>query len=281
MGELHLEIYVERIRREYKRRGRGRRAEGQLPRGPHAGRPSSTPGTRSRPAARASTPTSSAAWTSLPEDAAETFVFEDEVIGGRIPKQFIPAVEKGFRQMLHKGPVAGYPGGRPEGHRSKTARTTRWTAPTWRSRSAPGPACARTSPRTRPVLLEPVMKIEIECPDRVPGLGGGQSDLPPRHGRGHRSQTAPICRIEGEVPLAETFGYSTDLRSMTPGPGHVHDGVRQAIAACRRASSGRSSPPENCKWPRFENREVFPWLSAATIPGRNSRLSRKMRWKRS
>ena len=71
---------------------------------------------------------------------------------------------------------------------------------------------------TRPVLLEPVMKIEIECP--VDFQGPVVGNLTSRRGMVVASEVSgPICRIEGEVPLAETFGYSTDLRSMTQGQG--------------------------------------------------------------
>ena len=76
-----------------------------------------------------------------------------------------------------------------------------------------------TFSKTKPVLLEPVMKIEIECPSAVPGLGGGQSDVAAAAWSSRPRSTAPTARIEGEVPLAETFGYSTDLRSMTQGQG--------------------------------------------------------------
>ena len=108
MGELHLEIYVERIRREYKVECTVGCPEGQLPRGADQARRRSTTSTRSRPAARASTPTSSASWIPLARGRPEPFVFENKVTGGRIPTEYIPSVEKGFRESLHKGPVAGY-----------------------------------------------------------------------------------------------------------------------------------------------------------------------------
>jgi elongation factor G len=75
-----------------------------------------------------------------------------------------------------------------------------------------------TFPRTRPVLLEPVMKVEIECPTQFQGSVVG--DLTARRGMIMGTEMdGVIARIEGEVPLAETFGYSTDLRSMTQGQG--------------------------------------------------------------
>ena len=73
-------------------------------------------------------------------------------------------------------------------------------------------------PRTRPTLLEPIMKIEIECPQEFQGSVVG--DLTSRRGIVIGTSTdGPTAQIEGEVPLAETFGYSTDLRSMTQGQG--------------------------------------------------------------
>ena len=73
-------------------------------------------------------------------------------------------------------------------------------------------------PATRPVLLEPVMKIEIECPTDFQGAVVG--NLTARRGMVMGTDVSgAICRIEGEVPLSETFGYSTDLRSMTQGQG--------------------------------------------------------------
>ena len=70
------------------------------------------------------------------EEATETegeLLFVDNVTGGRIPKNYIPAIEKGFRNMLAKGPVAGLPRGGALRWISTTARSTRWTARTWRS----------------------------------------------------------------------------------------------------------------------------------------------------
>ncbi len=119
--------------------------------------------------------------------------------------------------MVHKGPVAGYPvvglkvtledGSYHDVDSSEMAFQT----------------CARTCmrenfPATRPVLLEPVMKIEIECPTDFQGSVVG--NLTSRRGMVVATEASgAICRIEGEVPLAETFGYSTDLRSMTQGQG--------------------------------------------------------------
>ena len=153
----------------------------------------------------------------LPADAEENFLFEEHVVGGRIPKQYIPAIEKGFRSMLAKGPIAKYPvvglavsiedGSYHEVDSSDMAFQV----------------CAQTCMRenfakTKPVLLEPVMRIEIECPSQFQGSVVG--NLTSRRGLVLSTEmTGAEVRIEGEVPLAETFGYSTDLRSMTQGQG--------------------------------------------------------------
>ncbi|NLY01763.1 MAG: elongation factor G [Rhodopirellula sp.] len=216
MGELHLEIYVERIRREYKV-------------GVRVGRPKvnyrEAPTQRAEFNIRHKKQTGGAGQFAhivgrldvLPEENEEVFLFEDKVVGGRIPKQYIPAVEKGFRGELKKGPVAGFPvvglhvtledGSYHDVDSSEMAFKT----------------CAKTAMRetfgyTRPVLLEPVMKIEIECPGQFQGSVVG--DLTARRGMVMGTEMdGANARIEGEVPLAETFGYSTDLRSMTQGQG--------------------------------------------------------------
>ena len=216
MGELHLEIYIERIRREF-----NVEVEVGAPKVNYREAPTQPAEFNTRHKKQTGGSGQFAhivgQMEPLPEDSAETFVFEDEVTGGRIPKQFIPAVEKGFRQMVHKGPVAGYPvvglkitlsdGSYHDVDSSDMAFQT----------------CARTCMRenfskTRPVLLEPVMKIEIECPSAFQGPVVG--NLTARRGMVLATEMqGPNCRIEGEVPLAETFGYSTDLRSMTQGQG--------------------------------------------------------------
>ena len=105
-----------------------------------------------------------------------------------------------------------------------------------------------TFSKTKPVLLEPVMKIEIECPSNFQGTVVG--NLTSRRGMVVATELdGATARIEGEVPLAETFGYSTDLRSMTQGQG-TFTMEFASIAACRRASSGRSLPSaRRRRWP--------------------------------
>jgi elongation factor G len=216
MGELHLEIYVERIRREY-----GVPLE--------VGRPKvsyrEAPTTAVQFNYKHKKQTGGAGQYAhivgriepLPASAEESFVFEEHIVGGRIPKQYIPSIEKGFRECLHKGPLAEFPvvgvhvvledGSFHEVDSSDRAFQT----------------CARDCfreafPRTKPVLLEPIMRVDIECPESFQGAVVG--DLTSRRGiiRSTDLRDGSACLVV-EVPLAETFGYATDLRSLTQGQG--------------------------------------------------------------
>jgi elongation factor G len=216
MGELHLEIYVERIRREYNvevevgapkvsyREAPTRAAEYNFKHKKQTG----GSGQYAHIVGK---------FEPLPDDAEETFEFEDKVTGGRIPREYIPSVEKGFRDSLSKGPVAGFPivgiktiledGSYHDVDSSDMAFQTC------------GRNCFReTFLKTTPVLLEPIMKVEIEVPSQYQGSVAGE--LTSRRGLIVATEIkGPLATIEGEVPLAETFGYSTDLRSMTQGQG--------------------------------------------------------------
>ncbi len=216
MGELHLEIYVERIRREY-----GVELEVGPPKVSY--RETATQAVDFDYKHKKQTGGSGqyahivGRMEPLPDDAEESFVFEDEVIQGRIPREYIPSVEKGFREILAKGPLAGYPvqnlkvtltdGSYHDVDSSDMAFTIC------------GKDCFRQYfPKTKPVLLEPIMKIEVECPEQFQGTVTG--NLVSRRGLvvGSENQGA-IATITAEVPLAETFGYATDLRSQTQGQG--------------------------------------------------------------
>ena len=216
MGELHLDVYVERIRREY-----NVAVEVGAPKVNYREAPTQACefNTRHRKQTGGSGQYAHIVGKLdlLPEGSEENFLFEEHVVGGRIPKNFIPAIEKGFRSMLAKGPIARYPvvglavyiedGSYHEVDSSDMAFQV----------------CAQTAmrenfSRTKPILLEPVMKIEIECPNQFQGSVVG--NLTSRRGIVMSTESqGPDTRIEGEVPLSETFGYSTDLRSMTQGQG--------------------------------------------------------------
>lgn len=216
MGELHLEVYMERIRREYKVNVQVSAPKVSYREAPTQAVPfdyrhkkqTGGSGQYAHIVGR---------FEPLPEGTPEPFVFEEEVIGGRVPKQYIPSVEKGFRDCLPKGPVAGYPvislktvlsdGSYHEVDSSDRAFQT----------CAQG--CFReTFMKTRPVLLEPIMKLDIEAPEQFQGPVTG--DVVSRRGIiMSTSNRDGLALISAEVPLAETFGYATDLRSMTQGQG--------------------------------------------------------------
>jgi elongation factor G len=216
MGELHLDIYVERIRREYKVQ-----VEVGAPKVSYREAPTQAAEFNFKHKKQSGGSGQYAhivgKFEPLPEDAPETFEFENDVIQGRIPKEYIPSVEKGFRAVLSKGPIAGFPivglkatledGSYHDVDSSDMAF------------QICGQNCLRENfPGTKPVLLEPVMKVEIEVPTSFQGPVAG--NLTSRRGIIMSSEVhGNTAVIEGEVPLAETFGYSTDLRSLTQGQG--------------------------------------------------------------
>jgi elongation factor G len=216
MGELHLDIYVERIRREYKvdvivgaPKVSYREAPTQNVDFDHK-RKKQTGGSGQYGHIKGTLEV-------LPEDATETFIFVDDVVQGRIPREYIPSVEKGFKACMNKGPVAGFPlvglqvvlkdGSYHDVDSSDMA--FQLTAQ----------ECFREYfLKMKPVLLEPVMKLEVEVPTAFQGTVAGE--LTSRRGLIIGTEMNPTSAvIEAEVPLAELFGYSTDLRSMTQGQG--------------------------------------------------------------
>ncbi len=215
MGELHLDIYVERMRREYK-------VEVQV------GAPKVSyremPGEKVEFNYKHKKQTGGAgqyahivgALAPITDGSAD-FIFEEHIVGGRIPKQYVPPVEKGFRDSLKRGPLADYPvvGVRIDlndgsYHDVDSSERAFYIC-----------ACdcfRETMRNSKPMLLEPIMKCDIECPE--PYQGDVVGDITSR--RGIISSTDirdGISYITAEVPLSETFGYATDLRSMTKGQG--------------------------------------------------------------
>ena len=216
MGELHLEVYIERIRREY-----GVDIEVGAPKVSYRESPTKTVefNYKHRKQTGGSGQYAHVVGKLGPIEAEseEPFVFEDHVVGGRIPKQYIPAVEKGFRDSLGKGPIAEYPvvntridlddGSYHEVDSSEKAFYT----------AAQG--CFREYfKQAGPKLLEPIMNVEIECPEDFQGTVVG--DVIRRRGIMNSNDIVEgLSVIRAEVPLAETFGYATDLRSLTQGQG--------------------------------------------------------------
>ena len=216
MGELHLEVYVERMRREY-----GVDVEVGAPKVSYREAP--TKGVDFDHKFKKQTGGSGqfahikGRIEPLESDAEENYEFVDKVVQGRIPKQYIPAVDKGFRDSLVKGPVAEFPvvstrcilndGAYHDVDSSEKSFHT----------------CARECFRENfkkaaPVLLEPIMNVELECPESFQGAVVG--DVTGRRGMITNTDIREgVSYINAEVPLAETFGYATDLRSMTQGQG--------------------------------------------------------------
>jgi elongation factor G len=216
MGELHLEIYVERIRREYK-------VDCIVGAPKVSYRETPTKETAFNYKHRKQTGGSGqyahviGKMIPLEPDAPEPFVFENEVSGGRIPSEYIPSVEKGFRRALTKGPVAGYEvigvkmvledGSYHDVDSSDMA-----------FQICGFDAFRETFRKADPVLLEPIMKVEVETPTEFQGpvTGAISAKRGVILGTENRQGFAVIL---AEVPLSEMFGYSNDLRSMTQGKG--------------------------------------------------------------
>ena len=150
-------------------------------------------------------------------ESDEQFVFGEEVVGGVVPKNFIPAVEKGLLEIIDRGPLAGYP--------MTGLKATLYDGsyhPVDSNEMSFKMAARQAFKKldtASPVLLEPVMSISVSVPDDY--MGDIIGDLNKRRGRimGMDSAGHGMQKIDAEVPEAEIFKYATDLRSMTQGRG--------------------------------------------------------------
>ena len=152
-----------------------------------------------------------------PAEAGIGFEFESKVTGGNVPREFWPAVEKGFRTSMDEGPLAGYPlldvkvtlvdGGFHAVDSSAIAYELAARA-----------AYRQSMPKAGPQLMEPIMKIDVFTPDEH--VGDVIGDLNRRRGmiQGQDSASTGV-RVKATAPLAEMFGYIGDLRTMTSGRG--------------------------------------------------------------
>ena len=216
MGELHLEIYVERIRREYKVDCTVGAPKVSYREAPTRETPFNY---KHKKQTGGSGQYAHVVGKLIPLDpqSPEPFVFENKVTGGRIPTEYIPSVEKGFRESLHKGPVAGYE------VMGVQMRLEDGSYHDVDSSTMAFEICARdcfreTFKKADPVLLEPIMKVEVEIPTEFQGPVTGTVSSKRGVILGTESR-AGYSVITAEVPLAEMFGYSNDLRSMTQGKG--------------------------------------------------------------
>lgn len=232
MGELHLEIIVDRLNREF---------------GVHAkqGKPMvayrETIRTRAKAEGKYIRQTGGSGqyghvWLELePLPAGSGFVFENKIVGGAIPKEFIPAIEKGVREAMESGVLAGYPvvdvkvtlvdGSYHEVDSSEIA-----------FKLAAINAFREAMRKANPVLKEPVMEVEITTPEQY--LGDVMGDIQARRGtiEGTEPASGGVQVVKSQIPLAEMFGYVTALRSLTQGratphitPSHYED-VPQSVA---------------------------------------------------
>ena len=213
MGELHLEIIVDRMQREFKVdanigrpqvayretiRKRVEKVEGKFI------RQSGGKGQYGHVVINIE-----------PAKQGEGFIFEDKIVGGTIPREFIKPAEQGMREALEGGVLAGYPmvdvkaelvyGSYHDVDSSEMA-----------FKIAGSMAIKEAAKRAGAIILEPIMKVEVVSPDAY--MGDVLGDLSARRGRiGGMNQRGEAQVIDAQVPLSEMFGYSTKLRSMTQG----------------------------------------------------------------
>jgi elongation factor G len=216
MGELHLEIYIERMKREYscevisgKPQVAYREAIGQHAEFSYTHKKQTGGSGQYGKVAGFIEP--------LPADHATGFEFVDEIVGGSIPREFIPACEKGFREAVKKGPLIGFPivGVKcvindGASHPVDSSEIAFRTAALMGFREAYAGA--------KPTILEPIMRVEVQFPEEFQGAVMGQ--LNQRRGTIISSEKQEgFVQAMAEVPLNDMFGYSTDLRSATQGKG--------------------------------------------------------------
>ncbi|PIP25086.1 MAG: elongation factor G [Candidatus Nealsonbacteria bacterium CG23_combo_of_CG06-09_8_20_14_all_36_12] len=214
MGELHLEILVDRMKREFKVEGNVGRPQvayketikGEAEAEGKYIRQSGGRGQYGHVFLRVK-----------PKKKGEGFEFVDEIKGGIIPQEFIPAVKKGVKEAMEKGAIAGYPmvdmevtlydGSYHEVDSSEIA-----------FKIAGSMAFQAASKRAKPILLEPIMRLEVIVPEEF--FGEVIGNLNAKRGKIEETKDRLNMKIiDAKVPLAEMFGYVTTLRSLTEGRG--------------------------------------------------------------
>ena len=179
----------------------------------------------------------------LPRDNEKTFVFEDKIVGGVVPGQFIPGVEKGIRESLKRGFISGHPM-----VYVKVALVDGKYHPVDSSAQSFEVAASlgmqEAVSQANPVLLEPIMKVTIEIPEH--NMGDAMSDINTKRGHvmGMESTENGYQRITASIPQAEMLHYATDLRSITQGRGtftmefsqysEVPPNIQQEIVSIRK-----------------------------------------------
>jgi len=212
MGELHLEIIVDRMKREFSVEanvGKPQVAYRETIRTAveQEGKYVRQSGGRGQ---------YGHVWIKMePQEAGKGYEFENAIVGGAIPREYIPAVDKGIQEQMQNGVIAGYPvvdvkvtlfdGSYHDVDSSEMA-----------FKIAGSMAFKEAARKAKPVILEPVMKVESVTPEEF--MGDVMGDLNRRRGILQGIDDSPSGKlIHAEVPLSEMFGYATDLRSMTQG----------------------------------------------------------------
>ena len=214
MGELHLEIIVDRMKREFK-------VDAEVGQPQVAYRETvKTPVEQEYKYAKQSGGRGQFGHVFIklePQEPGKGYEFENKITGGVIPKEYIPAVDKGIQEAMQNGVLAGYPvvdvkatlydGSYHDVDSSEMA-----------FKIAGSMAFKEAAKKASPILLEPIMKVEVEVPEEY--MGDVIGDINRRRGQvASMEDRAGNKIITAMVPLAEMFGYSTDLRSFTQGRG--------------------------------------------------------------
>ncbi|MDO4486181.1 MAG: elongation factor G [Bacillota bacterium] len=214
MGELHLEIIVDRLLREFK-------VEANVGK-PQVSYKETITGTADVDHKYAKQSGGRGQYGHVkiklyPREPGEGFEFKNSIVGGAIPKEYIPKIEEGIKEAMETGPVAGYQvvdvgvelydGSYHEVDSSEMA-----------FKIAASMAFREAAKKASPVLLEPIFKVEVTVPDEY--MGDVIGDISSRRGRieGSDMNNGAVA-VRGYVPLSQMFGYATDLRSKTQGRG--------------------------------------------------------------
>jgi elongation factor G len=247
MGELHLEVYIERMKREYKcevttgmpqvayREAITQKAEFSY--------------THKKQTGGSGQYGKVAGW--IEPNAEKNFEFVNQVKGGAIPTEFIPSCEKGFKSCTEKGSLIGFPIVNTKVTINDGASHPVDSSDIAFQLAAIG-AFREAYEKAKPVILEPIMKVEIEGPTEF--QGNFFASINQRRGMiSSSSEDGAFCKVEAEVPLSEMFGFSTVIRSLSQGkaeftmeflkygkvPTNVSEQLRKEYLEKRKAEQGR------------------------------------------
>ena len=213
MGELHLEIIVDRLMREFKVE-----ANVGKPQVAYRERPGHEVLSAEGKFVRQSGGRGQyghAVINMYPQEPGKGYEFENKIVGGVVPKEYIPSIDKGIQEALNTGVLAGYP---VEDVRVELIDGSYHDVDSSEAafKVAGSMAIKEALRKSDPVILEPVMAVEVETPEEYTGFVMG--DIPSRRGmiQGQEQRNGAVA-ISAKVPLGMMFGYATDLRSGTQG----------------------------------------------------------------